>query len=224
MTNSTINYGKLIKKARDSRNLSQKELARKLSVGKSTISNYETGYSTPSLEMFTKIANALEYSVIDMLYFDDSQSKENNLEFPRAVQPSADCYIPYYTPKSIKSGNFEHQKYMDSYLTLPGFMVSDSNEKYMCIKMPDSSMDSDGIAKNDYIIVKRSSFVPNKAVVLAQRILDGEFFVRRYFRDNHIIALLPSSTSEEYSIIRSDERNGEYKIIGFVEKVLTNLR
>jgi len=49
--------GENIKKLRELRGVTQAELARYVGVGKTTISNYETGYSTPDTEILTKIAD-----------------------------------------------------------------------------------------------------------------------------------------------------------------------
>lgn len=224
MNNSTIQYGKIIQKARIDKKLSQDNIAHFIGVRKSTVSNYETGYSKPSLETFEKIGNILGYSLIEFLSLDPVLSADSSLHFPRALQPGGDCYIPFYSSKSLKAGNFEHQNYMDNYLTLPSFMLESDPESYLCAKMADNSMSGDGIFRNDCIIVRKSQTLQNKSIALVQRISDNEIFVRRYFRDGHIIAFIPSNDSDEYSIIRTDERNCEFKIIGYVEKFLTNVR
>lgn len=49
-----------LKKARINKGLSQEELAKRINTTKSTISNYENEYSSPSNEVLTKIADILE--------------------------------------------------------------------------------------------------------------------------------------------------------------------
>lgn len=224
MKNSTINYKKLVRTARSSVGMSQETLSDLIGTRKTTISNYETGYSKPSLDSLEKIADALGYSLLELLSLDPDLAGKKKLEFPRALQPSSDRYIPFYTHKSMKSGNFEYPNFMDSYLTLPGFMFDKGDDLYFCIKMNDISMTDEGISKNDYIIVRKTQNITNKCIAVVQRISDGEILIRKYFRDNHIIAFIPSVDTEEFSIIRTDERANEYKILGCVEKVLTNMR
>lgn len=55
--------GSRIKQLRQENNLTQKELAEKLSIGLTTISNYETGYSIPDVQMLLKIANIFGVSI-----------------------------------------------------------------------------------------------------------------------------------------------------------------
>ena len=47
---------------RKSKNMTQQELAKNLGIGKTTISNYETGYSSPDIEMLSKIATYFNVS------------------------------------------------------------------------------------------------------------------------------------------------------------------
>lgn len=49
-----------IKRRRIQLGLTQTQLAEKVNTKKTTISNYETGYSTPSTEMLTDLANVLQ--------------------------------------------------------------------------------------------------------------------------------------------------------------------
>jgi transcriptional regulator with XRE-family HTH domain len=52
----------ILRKTRKERNVSQIELATFLGVGKTTISNYETGYSTPDNDTLVRIADFFDIS------------------------------------------------------------------------------------------------------------------------------------------------------------------
>ncbi|MFX3631892.1 MAG: helix-turn-helix domain-containing protein [Candidatus Pristimantibacillus sp.] len=52
-----------LKEARKNKKLTQDELARRVNTKKSTISNYETGYSSPSHDMLLDLANTLDISL-----------------------------------------------------------------------------------------------------------------------------------------------------------------
>lgn len=54
--------GNRIKQLRKDHGLTQAQLAEILNIKKTTISNYETGYSTPSNEMLKNLANVLDAS------------------------------------------------------------------------------------------------------------------------------------------------------------------
>lgn len=48
--------GKMLKLIRESKKLSQKQLAKLLNIAQTTLSGYETKYSNPTFEMIEKIA------------------------------------------------------------------------------------------------------------------------------------------------------------------------
>ena len=68
-----MNYGKRISKIRQSKNITQKELASKLYVTDKTISSWESNRTEPSLEMIIKLSEILECSASYLLYGDNSK-------------------------------------------------------------------------------------------------------------------------------------------------------
>ncbi len=56
-----------IKKFRMSRNLTQKDLADKLKVERTTVTMWENGYSSPSIQTLKKIAAVLNCTVDDLI-------------------------------------------------------------------------------------------------------------------------------------------------------------
>ena len=81
--------GSRIKQLRQENNLTQKELAEKLSIGLTTISNYETGYSIPDVQMLLKIANIFGVSIDYLAGKTDQRNSSTDplLEgFPEGVQ------------------------------------------------------------------------------------------------------------------------------------------
>ncbi len=55
-----MSYGERISKLRQSKNITQKELASKLYVTDKTISSWESNRTEPSLEMIIKLSEILE--------------------------------------------------------------------------------------------------------------------------------------------------------------------
>ena len=50
-------FGENLKQLRTSRKLTQNELAKEFHVAKTTISNYETGYSVPDISLLVQLAD-----------------------------------------------------------------------------------------------------------------------------------------------------------------------
>ncbi|SFD44868.1 helix-turn-helix transcriptional regulator [Bacillus sp. UNCCL81] len=76
-----------LKELRKRSKLTQDQLAKKVNTKKTTISNYETGYSTPSNEMLTDLAKVFEVST-DYLLGVDSQTVNtiDDLDWIEGVQ------------------------------------------------------------------------------------------------------------------------------------------
>lgn len=221
MKNKEIIYSSIIKTARESRRISQESLAQRIGVRKTTISNYETGYSNPNPEMVIKIASALGYTPAQMLEL--KHTKDNHLNLPRTYQGVNDVFIPYIKTSNVSISTISNNGYMDSYVTLPKFMLSDDGS-YLCLTVVDNSMDADGIRRNDYVFIRKSVVFPTASVVLAVNLKTEEYIIRRYHADERRISLIPSSTSGDFPIISYDQDFPEYKIVGYVEKVLSNIK
>ena len=222
MKNKEWIFSEIVKLARESRNMNQETLAQKLDVRKTTISNYETGYSKPSKEMLGRIALALDYTVDQM--FELANSNLGSIKQPpRSYQGVNDSFIPYIKPANVSLETLDTQLYMDSYVTVPNFMLSDEGN-YVCVCVTDNSMAPDGISRNDFVFVRKSRNYSNSSIVLAVNVKTNEYIIRRYHRDDHIISLIPSSPENDYYIINYDEEFPDYKIIGYIEKVLSNVK
>lgn len=221
MPNDTICYGEIIKKLRKKHKMTQTELAEKISLGKTSVSNYETGYSVPSAHILEAISAVFDMTLIEFLTY-DNEEMIRSLKFPRVAQPVNDILIPYIKSANIRKDIIDSENYMDSYITLPGFMT-EKDTRYLCIKMPDNSMECEHINKNDYLIIKRCKTVPNRKLALLLNNADGSYLIRRYIRDGHIVSLIPSCESEKLPIIRTDEREDKYTVAGYVEKVIVSL-
>lgn len=72
-----MDFGDKIREIREKRGLSQKELAVKIGVAKSTYSLYESGKREPDVEKIKKIAKVLEVSGDDLLDIDVSYNNFN---------------------------------------------------------------------------------------------------------------------------------------------------
>ena len=59
--------GATIKQLRESRNLTQAELAQKLGVSSKTVSKWETGKGLPDISLLQPLAQALGISVIELM-------------------------------------------------------------------------------------------------------------------------------------------------------------
>ena len=68
--------GDRIRKLRNEKDISQSTLGKYLGVGKTTISNYETGYSTPDNEILAKLSSFFNVSTDYLLGVSDNRSND----------------------------------------------------------------------------------------------------------------------------------------------------
>jgi len=84
-----MNYGERISKLRQSKRITQKELASKLYVTDKTISSWESNRTEPSLEMIIKLSEILECSASYLLYGDNCK---DNIEMEIKVKLTKEEY------------------------------------------------------------------------------------------------------------------------------------
>lgn len=84
-----MNYGNRISKLRQSKNITQKELATKLYVTDKTISSWESNRTEPSLEMIIKLSEILECSYSYLLYGDNFK---DNIEMEIKIKLTKEEY------------------------------------------------------------------------------------------------------------------------------------
>lgn len=78
-----MNFGEKLKKIREAKKLTQKELALKLGVTQRTISYYENSDSNPTnIKFLTDLTNILEIAIDDLL---DSDEEKNNSKIHKLV-------------------------------------------------------------------------------------------------------------------------------------------
>lgn len=220
MDDLLINYGEIIKKARKERKITQAVLGAKIGVGKTAVCNYETSANLPPRNMFLKIAEALSYTPEEMIgTFMPSSS--SNLGDPHIVQPRFSA--PITRINNTASNDGACLWHTSGSFAFPSD-VFPNDTQYVCIKADDNSMAADGILKNDHLFVRITKDVTQKAIVLFKSKVSGSYYVRRYFRDGHIVSMMPSACETKFEPIRYDDRDNDYEIIGIVEKILTSVR
>ena len=75
---NNMSIGSKLVQLRTEKQITQTELGKILGVGKTTISNYETGYSTPDAEMLKKIATSFNVSTDYILGLTDDLINTEN--------------------------------------------------------------------------------------------------------------------------------------------------
>ena len=145
-----LTIGEKIKELRTLKGLSQADLSKKIGIGKTTISNYETGYSKPLLDIIIKISRALDasleyfYTPEEIEYF-----KDNHMYFTRVTKiPVFEIKTDYET---INSNNTAH---VTTYVEIPSINNLRVGN-YVIIRCPDNAIDKLNIKKGDFVVINR---------------------------------------------------------------------
>lgn len=72
--NEIIQIGSKIKKIRRKKGIKQKDLAKKINIPVSTLSNYENNYREPDYKTILNIANALKVSIFELMSLETYQN------------------------------------------------------------------------------------------------------------------------------------------------------
>lgn len=215
--------GEKIKELRFRKGMSQQELADRVDVGKTTISNYEIGYSIPSYETLSKIAEELDATVE---YFSDISEEDNlndnHMYFSRSTK------IPIFEPAEYEKIMNNDLSKVKEYLEVPNCLNVRSGY-FLALTSHDNNMDNCKIEKGDYVIVKRFE-LNNGAEELFNQIengkiyafeLDGKVYIRKLFKNRDLLTIASDSfaNSERPFNVAYDE----VKIIGECIKALVNL-
>ncbi len=107
-----MNYGERISKLRQTKNITQKELASKLYVTDKTISSWESNRTEPSLEMIIKLSEILECNVNYLLYGDNSK---NNIEMEIKIKLVKEEYDRLNDIMNIKGRLLSEVNQQDTY-------------------------------------------------------------------------------------------------------------
>lgn len=119
-----MSYGERICKLRQSKNITQKELASKLYVTDKTISSWESNRTEPSLEMIIKLSEILEWSASYLLYGDNFK---DNIEMEIKIKLTKEEYEKM--KKMMKSiGKFLLQSNQQDIYYGSDYFISDSNK------------------------------------------------------------------------------------------------
>ncbi len=143
---------------RKKKKLTQEQIAEKLGVGRTTITNYEAGTSEPSYELLSKLANILDVGVGELLDVNLTNKKypTNNDQFNYVAEPDGE-YIAQQIPlipQSAKAGlnTFDicvYKGQIDQYFKVP--ILNQAAD--FAIKIEGDSM-SPKYAAGTYVICK----------------------------------------------------------------------
>ncbi len=191
-------FSEKLKKLRVQYGLTQRDLGERLGVGKSAVSNYETGISMPDTEKLIAISSLFNVSVDYLLGLNDDTPESFFSSKTFRQDPGTDyrtvTRIPVLDDISGGLPRYFAQTAVD-YIALPANL--DKVCEYFGLRMNDYSMDRARISQGDTILVRKQQEV-NSGDIAVVMIDSGQAIVRKVEIKDAQISLLPQSTDASY--------------------------
>ncbi len=208
--------GNRIKKFREQLGITQAELAKKIGVGATTIANYETAYSTPSIAKLKKLAAAL--GVNTAVFTTDAEFDERLFQ-----QSVLSNIIPFYKITNMAGIIARDPVIRDGYMTAPSDVKCDTSS-LLCTKLIDNSMANAGLPGGTYVTVDTNLTPCNRDIALAADMKDKRIIVRSCIFDGPMLTLMADGYGESNEMIQTSIYDSNIKLIGTVVDAIIKVK
>ena len=216
------NLGFKLKKLRKYKGLNQDELAQMLGVGKTTVSNYETGYTTPPGMNLLQLANFYGVSIDDLL--NDKVTIEDILGKEKVPKPDGtkiDEPDAVFTEKTVPV----YQNMATPPVPVHKFCFSTSfvgEGDIFGLIVSGDRMDRASLTDGSIALIRKQEFADDGDII-AVSLEDNPAFFCRYFRHGELVVLESESSNPVYRPIVVNPREQSFKILGRVIKSLHSI-
>lgn len=203
--------GERIKQIRTGENITQKQLAEKLSIVQSTVAMWENNKREPDIETIKKIAAALGVPVAELL---EEPPAEPNAAI---MQQNHIHMIPVFESVSAGFGVGAVDRII---AYTPIFIESDTEAaETICVRVSGDSM-YPKIEDGDLVQVHKQDTADTGEIVV---ILDGcEAYVKRFIHGKNGVVL--ESLNPAYPPMKySKEESNELRIVGIVKRIIRDI-
>ncbi len=201
-------FGLVLRKLRKSRGLNQEELAQALGVRKSTISNYETSYSTPTSAMLRLIADFFSVNVSELLGETVSVKEES-------IASTYGKKIPIYSSITV-----DEDSPILYHLEMPTSFIGEGT--FFGFEVTNERMNDAGITPGSVVIVRKQTFVDDGEIVLVS-VGEEPPFICRYYRVGEFANLVSESTLPIYRPLVVNVFEQPVKVLGKIVKIIQTL-
>lgn len=207
-----IKIGENIKKFREIYKLRQDDLGARIGVGGATISSWEKGRTEPNMGYTQALADIFSISTDELIYGNSDHLTEipmDNIVF--------DDYFPLHYCSNLSAGSFEEllDAEPDSVVYVP-IAFQNKKKRLHAFKINGTSMNN--VIPDGSIVVCEDNLdnaIKYKDGSIVVAFMNGEATVKRLYRYDSKITLMPDSTDKTYQPIFINE-NQQLYIVGKV--------
>lgn len=213
------NFGQNLKSLRKRMGLTQLELAKKLGVQKTTVSNYETSVSSPPKNVLVEIANFFDVSLDELLGAREEKVPTGEIFVMREGKNNL-----YPQSKTVKifSELSNRTEITNVRSASASITFSDlGSGEFFGLVQKDESLSPRGILKGDYIIFKSMQVVSNGDLVAVS--IDGNPAAIGVFHETASeIGIIPPMVTAKSLPLFFPKKSGNVKILGKAVKAIKN--
>jgi len=193
--------------------LTATEVATKLAIAKSTISNYEKGIREPNLTTLSSLAKTYGTTLGGLLNFsaDDCTALVKPVEeIPQIpILRAINTDEPIYADENVMGYTDLGREYK-------------GKGEYFALYVEGDSMDKSRIYEGDMVIVRKQAIVGNNEIAVV--LVDDECLsIKKIFRTEKTMTLMPNSTNTIYKPRVINLKTSKVKILGKVIEVKIKL-
>ncbi len=207
-------FGENLKHLRASRNLTQNELAKEFHVAKTTISNYETGYSVPDISLLVQLADYFMVSIDDLI------GRTNLFMEPEEVLYKKIPQVPLY--RSLVSPDLmDDRQKIERYLATPDILLD--GYSYFAYTIEDNLLTDYGLTQGDIVYVRADTSHKNDDLVFAFWESEKKVLIGKFYKDpDRICIAIKADRSLDITIGRQ-RMSKNVKILGKIAGVFKYL-
>ncbi len=206
------NFAKNLKNLRKQRGMNQEELAKRLNVRKTTISNYETGYSEPRTDIMQQIADIFGITLDELV-----QPALPSLKSPDA-ESDVDNFVSLPVYGKLFINDFPH--YPLHLINFPRALLGSG--RFFALQVPDEHMDRAALSPGSIAIVHEQGLFDNGDIVVAS-VDGGPAFLCRYYIEGDLISLISDSSNPLHRPVIINPKEQDLKLFGKVVKSLQDV-
>ncbi len=213
MSKGDFHFAKCIKQLRTEYELSQKQLGEIIGVGKTTVCNYETGFSTPNMSVYKRLS---QYFNKPMSYFMGIDSAKEKIKQTNVFGN----HIPFYRFLNANAMIEANEYARDSLCALPSAMIKGTG-RLIATTAPDNSMNKCKIKSGSGVFLDTEAGLIDGCIIGA--VHNGTFMIRKYHIEGNERYLTAESTKIPPRLARSEIPDKDFHIVGVVVKALVDV-
>ncbi len=204
-----------IKELRKSWGLTQQQMADMVGLRKTTISNYESGYASPTIATLKRFMHRFNLPANYFLEDQDILLKR------KKAQQMFGAPMPYFNPTNLDGLLTGERSLMDSCLTLPApiFLPKDT---YIATSATDNSMNKCGIKRGTCVIINTEVKELNDGDIFAA-IKDNFFIIRKYHNNTEGRHMAAESTRIPTGLSIEEIPSENFTVLGKIDKIIATV-